>query len=68
MLLPMVNGQDDVRMTLRVSRDAGRTWGPPIEVRVGEDTVIPDNLGWFPPCMCSRCVARNCAGSLRRVS
>ncbi|MFC8285142.1 hypothetical protein [Streptomyces cyaneofuscatus] len=58
----------DVRMTLRVSRDSGRTWGPLTEVRVGEDPVLPDNRGGFPPCTCGRCAERNAADSLRMMS
>lgn len=68
MLLTMANGQDDVRMTLRVSRDSGRTWGPPTEVRVGDDPLLPDGPGRFPPCACRRCAERNSVGSLRLVS
>lgn len=68
MLLTMANGQDDVRMTLRVSRDSGRTWGPLTEVRVGEGLMVPDNPGRFPPCACRRCGEQNSPGSLRMVS
>lgn len=68
MLLAMANEQDKVRMTLRVSRDSGQTWGPLTEVRVGDDPVLPDNPGRFPPCACRRCAERNSIGSLRLVS
>ncbi|BDH15288.1 hypothetical protein HOK021_64670 [Streptomyces hygroscopicus] len=70
MLLVMANGQDDARMTLQVSRDSGRTWGPLTEVRVGEDPKVPDDPGGFPPCACRRCTGyeRNSGGSLRMVS
>jgi hypothetical protein len=68
MLLTMANGQDDVRMTLRVSRDSGQTWGPLTEVRVGDDSVLPDKPGSFPPCACRRCGERDSVGSLRMVS
>ncbi|RSS34678.1 hypothetical protein EF906_29060 [Streptomyces sp. WAC08241] len=68
MLLVMANGQDDVRMTLRVSHDSGRTWGPLKEVRVGNDPVLPDNPGRFPPCACRRCAERDSAASLWVVS
>ncbi|MFZ4266785.1 hypothetical protein [Streptomyces arboris] len=57
----------EVRMTLRVSGDSGRTWGPLTEVRVGDNPVLPDHLGGFPPCACERCVERNSADSLRMV-
>ncbi len=50
-------------MTLRVSHDSGRTWGPLTEVRVGDDPVLPDEPGRFPPCVCGRCAERNTAGS-----
>lgn len=70
MLLAMANGHEDVRMTLRVSRDSGQTWGPPTEVRVGEDPVVPENPGRYPPCVCPRCSqqARNAVASFRMVS
>lgn len=68
MLLTMANGQDDVRMTLRVSRDSGQTWGPLAEVRVAGGSVLPYNPGGFPPCACRRCAERNSIGSLRLVS
>ncbi|MCQ9709608.1 hypothetical protein AB0A84_11505 [Streptomyces albidoflavus] len=66
----MANGQDDVRMTLRVSRDSGQTWGPLTEVRVGENPVVPENPGRYPPCDCPRCSqqARNAVASFRMVS
>ncbi len=70
MLLTMANGQDDVRMTLRVSRDSGQTWGPLTEVRVGEDPVVPENPGRYPPCVCPRCSQqeRSAVASFRMVS
>lgn len=70
MLLAMANGQDDVRMTLRVSRDSGQTWSPLTEVRMGEDPVVPENPGRYPPCVCPRCAqqARNAVASFRMVS
>ncbi|WP_229825298.1 hypothetical protein [Streptomyces sindenensis] len=66
----MANGQDDVRMTLRVSRDSGLTWGSLAEVRVGEDSVLPENPGRYPPCICPRCSQkeRNAVASFRVVS
>ncbi|MFJ6786231.1 hypothetical protein [Streptomyces angustmyceticus] len=65
----MTNGQDDVRMTLRVSHDSGQSWGPLTEVRVGDAPVLPDSPGRFPPCACRRCTQRerNSIGSLRMV-
>lgn len=70
MLLAMANGQDDVRMTLRVSRDSGQTWGPRTEVCVGEDPPVPENPDRYPPCVCPRCSqqARNAVLSFRVVS
>ncbi|TXR95171.1 hypothetical protein EAO73_34585 [Streptomyces sp. col6] len=66
----MANGQNEVRMTLRVSRDSGRTWGPLKAVRVGEDPVIPENPGRYPPCVCPRCSrqAGNAVASFQMVS
>lgn len=70
MLLTMANGQNDVRMTLRVSRDSGQTWGPLTEVRVGKDPVVLENPGSYPTCVCPRCSKRewNTVTSFRRVS
>lgn len=38
-------------MTLRVSRDSGRTWGPRRHVYGGE----PLMTSVWPPCACPRC-------------
>lgn len=58
MLLVMANGQNEVRMTLRVSLDSGRTWGPLTAVRASEAPVVADNPGRYPPCVCPRCSRR----------
>ncbi len=58
----------EVRMTLRVSRDSGRTWGPLTEVRVGDNPVPADNSGVFPPCTCGQCTERTSIDRLRMVS
>ncbi|MEV6589401.1 hypothetical protein [Streptomyces acidicola] len=50
-----LGAEQRVLMTLRVSRDSGRTWGQVTEVREGENPVILDNPGGFPPCTCPRC-------------
>ncbi|QDD62466.1 hypothetical protein FE156_23250 [Streptomyces albidoflavus] len=42
-------------MTLKVSRDSGRTWGPVTVVQVEADDPVPVVTGKFPPCTCSRC-------------
>lgn len=70
MLLAMANGQDNVRMTLRVSRDSGQTWGPRTEVRVDENPTVPENPSRYPPCVCSRCSQqeRDAVASFRMVS
>jgi hypothetical protein len=44
-----------ILMTLRVSRDSGRTWSQVMEVREDERAMFPDNPGRFPPCGCPRC-------------
>jgi hypothetical protein len=41
-------------MTLRVSRDSGKTWGPARAVFGGDDPVPPITSEW-PPCRCSCC-------------
>lgn len=55
------------RMTLRVSRDSGRTWGPLTEVSVGDEAPPSGNPHRFPPCACRRCRERQGAGALRGV-
>lgn len=47
-----------VLMTLRVSRDSGRTWGRVTEVREDENPVYLSNPIGFPPCTCARCTDR----------
>lgn len=44
-----------VLITLRVSRDSGRTWGRVTEVREDEYPVILGNPIGLPPCTCPRC-------------
>ncbi|MBV2355996.1 exo-alpha-sialidase [Streptomyces sp. J2-1] len=46
-----------VRMTLRVSRDSGRTWGRLLEVLEDENPVIAMNSGNYPPCSCLHCTS-----------
>ncbi|WP_405838994.1 hypothetical protein OG528_15095 [Streptomyces platensis] len=53
-----LGGRPRVLMTLRVSRDSGRTWGPVTNVREDENPVIADNPGGLPPCACPRCTGR----------
>ncbi|OWA05767.1 hypothetical protein B9W68_23290 [Streptomyces sp. CS227] len=45
-------------MTLKVSRDSGRTWGPVTVVQVEADGPFHVVIGTFPPCTCSRCTPR----------
>jgi len=45
-------------LTLRVSRDSGRTWGPERVVRT-RDPLPPLLTSTWPPCMCPRCRERN---------
>ncbi len=47
-----------VRMTLRVSRDSGRTWGRTIAVREG-DPVRFSAGPQYPMCECRRCADRS---------
>ncbi|MFJ4584399.1 hypothetical protein [Streptomyces echinatus] len=44
-------------MTIRVSRDSGKTWGPETVVRATED-LPPLITGEWPPCQCRRCDGR----------
>lgn len=41
-------------LTLRVSRDGGRTWGAPRAYRV-TDRPAPLGSSVWPPCLCPRC-------------
>ena len=52
---PVNQPADPSRMTIRISRDSGRTWGPLVEVRAGERDRAPLQLSTaFPPCTCPR--------------
>lgn len=42
-------------MTLRVSRDGGRTWTPPLTYRPGRGTAPSRSALRYPPCACARC-------------
>lgn len=59
---------DVVRMTLRVSRDSGWTWGPLQEVSVEEKATPPVNPDRYPPCACRRCQEQPSTESVRSVS
>ncbi|AXU13932.1 exo-alpha-sialidase [Streptomyces clavuligerus] len=54
---PSFGGKGKSRMTLRVSRDSGRTWGPSTVVREGDGDgdCLPKNGIPYPPCYCPRC-------------
>lgn len=43
-------------MTLRVSRDSGRTWGPERAV-FGGNLPVPAVTSEWPPCRCPHCTA-----------
>lgn len=47
-----------VLMSLRVSRDSGKTWEQSSVVREGEPVLLLDEPLRYPPCECARCVAR----------
>jgi hypothetical protein len=47
--------RDETLMTMRVSRDSGRTWGPTLAVRAS-DQVGDFNGAYYPPCECPRCL------------
>ncbi|MDJ1130671.1 hypothetical protein [Streptomyces iconiensis] len=53
-------GADDAersRMTIRVSRDSGRTYGPVIVVSPRKDVPPQNDSSRLPDCTCPRCVA-----------
>lgn len=70
----MIRGSGDreprVLLTVRVSRDSGRTWERTSEVREGDSVVVLSDPGRYPPCECPRCVGRRSvsARSLRPAS
>ncbi len=45
-------------LTLRVSRDSGRTWGPTVTYQPSRTDTPFDLAGRFPPCQCPRCSRR----------
>jgi hypothetical protein len=47
-----------VLMTLRVSRDSGRTWDQESAVREGDPVAILSNPIRYPLCECVRCAGR----------
>jgi hypothetical protein len=44
-------------MTMRVSRDSGRTWEPE-RIVFGGDDLAPLVTSAWPPCQCPRCAGR----------
>lgn len=61
-------GESRVLMTLRVSRDSGRSWSQTTAMREGDPFVILSNPGCYPPCECARCLGPSVsARALRRV-
>ncbi|SEB81216.1 hypothetical protein SAMN04490356_1772 [Streptomyces melanosporofaciens] len=48
-------------MTLRVSRDSGKTYGPTRVVRSTEPLMPLETSAW-PPCECARCVSAQVTG------
>ncbi len=54
----VADDQPRVLMSLRVSRDSGRTWEPTVAVREGDPVVVLENPGGYPPCECARCTGR----------
>ncbi|GGU73351.1 hypothetical protein GCM10010260_01290 [Streptomyces filipinensis] len=48
---------DSPLMTIRVSRDSGKTWGPETVVFARDDLPPLITTEW-PPCQCRRCEAR----------
>ncbi|GHI90375.1 hypothetical protein Sxan_77390 [Streptomyces xanthophaeus] len=52
---PDLGIQPRVLMSIRVSRDSGRTWSPRSRVLEGDPFDILSNPGRYPPCECPRC-------------
>ena len=47
-------GDERPLMTIRVSRDGGRTWSPTRRVLPGTPLSPLESMAW-PPCACARC-------------
>ncbi|WP_328831327.1 hypothetical protein OHT77_28795 [Streptomyces sp. NBC_00252] len=45
-------------MTMRISRDSGRSWEPERAVFDGDVDLAPLATSEWPPCRCPRCAAR----------
>ena len=43
-------------ITLRVSRDSGRTWGPKVTYEPAREAPPIESPARFPPCACPKCV------------
>ncbi|ADI10664.1 hypothetical protein SBI_07544 [Streptomyces bingchenggensis BCW-1] len=50
--------KDRAMMTLRVSRDGGKTYGPTRVIR-STDPLRPLETSVWPPCQCPRCIERS---------
>ncbi|MEU6356906.1 hypothetical protein ABZ896_47700 [Streptomyces sp. NPDC047072] len=50
------DGLVGAELTLQVSRDGGRTWGPTVTYRPSRLDAPIDLAGRFPPCRCPRCM------------
>jgi hypothetical protein len=48
-------GADRSRMTMRVSRDGGRTYGPVIVISPRKDVLPQNGSTRLPDCACPRC-------------
>lgn len=48
-----------VLMSLRVSRDSGRTWSRSTRVLEGDPFDVLSNPSRYPPCECPRCVSQS---------
>lgn len=51
---PVVSG--DAVISLRVSRDGGRSWGPRVTYQPDRAGVPMESVGRFPPCACPKCI------------
>jgi len=50
-----------ILMSLRVSRDSGRSWSQTTQVREDDPFDIFSDPGRYPPCECPRCVGPSVA-------
>lgn len=63
---PDLGAEPRILMSLRVSRDSGRSWSRTTQVREGDPFVILSDPGRYPPCECPLCVGPSVSARVLR--